>query len=193
MGSIASTAAPAGVNWSLIWAAVTAIATCALFVGIPISVYALISEQRADRKAHQEAETRRWDANLSAACTRFLQSQSTMMRVARNARITNERIENLSLLRENFESTFIELELLAPNQLVESAQILWAHTVGAVTEDGLSERWPAGYADEQRQAFLEQVRTYFGLPELYSNSTEVIRRVSERNKRPNERGSETTN
>jgi hypothetical protein len=189
---IAAAATP-GVNWPLIWTAVTAIATCALFVGIPVSVYALISEQRADREAHRKAEARRWDANLSAACTRFLQSQSTMMRLARRARLTGERIENLDSVRENFESTFIEFELLAPNQLVESAQILWAQTVGTVIEEGFSERWPASYADDQRRAFLEQVRTYFGLPELYKNSAEVIRRVSERNKRPDRRGSESAN
>lgn len=193
MSPMIAAAATPGVNWPLIWTAVTAIATCALFVGIPVSVYALISEQRADREAHTKAEARRWDANLSAACTRFLQSQSTMMRLARRARLTGERIENLDSVRENFESTFIEFELLAPNQLVESAQILWAQTVGTVTEEGFSERWPASYADDQRQAFLEQVRAYFGLPELYKNSAEVMRRVSERNKRSNKRGSESAN
>jgi hypothetical protein len=186
-------AADPGVNWSLIWTAVTAVATCALFIGIPVSVYALISEQRADREARREAEARRWDANLSAACTRFLQSQSTMMRLARRARITGERIENLDSLRENFESTFIEFELLAPNQFVESAQMLWAQTVGTVTEDGFSERWPPNYADDQRQAFLEQIRAYFGLPELYRSSSEVIRRVNERNKRTNGRDPESAN
>jgi hypothetical protein len=116
-----------------------------------------------------------------------------MMRLAGNARLTGERIQNLDSLRENFESTFIELELLAPNRLVKGAQMLWGQTMETVTEDGFSERWPASYADEQRQAFLEQVRSYFGLPELYEDSAEILRRVSERNKRPNGQGPESAN
>jgi hypothetical protein len=86
------------------------------------------------------------------------------MSLATRAHLSGERIENLDTVVENFELTFIEFELLAPNQLFESAQLLWAQTVGTVTEEGFSESWPPKYAHDQRQVFLEQVRAYFGLP-----------------------------
>jgi hypothetical protein len=106
------------------------------------------------------------------------------MSLATRAHLSGERIENLDAVVENFELTFIEFVLLAPNQLFESAQLLWAQTVATVTEEGFSESWSLKYAHDQRQVFLEQLRAYFGLPELHEKTIVVITTVNERNKRP---------
>ena len=103
------------------------------------------------------------------------------MRMAERAHLSGERLVSLESAIERFEATFTELELIAPNKLVKSAQMLWAQTSGTITEEGFSKNWPRSYADDQRQAFLEEVRKQFGLAELYESSAEVMRRVDELN------------
>jgi hypothetical protein len=151
-----------------------------------VSVWTLLSAQRSDREAQATNEARRWDASLVAACIRFLQSQSALMRSAQRAQMSGKEVESLDTAIERFEATFTELELVAPNELVKSAQMLWAQTVGTVDEHGFHEKWPRKYADDQRQAFLEQVRKHFGLPELYTSTPDVMQRIAELHGRKDE-------
>jgi hypothetical protein len=181
MSPVVAAASSRATDWPLIWSAVTAIATAALFISVPVAVIALAYTRRADAKARRESEARRWDSYLGAACMRFLKSQRSLTRMAERAKLSGKKITGLDAAIEDFEATFIELELVATNDLVKSAQMLWAQTVGTITEDGFSKSWPRRYADDQRQAFLEQVRKHFGLPELYESSAEVLRRVDELN------------
>jgi len=183
MGFIFAASSARATDWSVVWSAVTAIATCVLVVSIPISAWALVAANRSNRRAHQEREERRWDSYLGTACIRFLQAQAAVMRIAERAHLSGEKAVSLDSAIERFEAVFIELELVAPNKLVKSAQLLWAQTVGTVTENGFNKKWPRDYAEDQRQAFLEQVRSQFGLTELYESSTDVIRRVEELNKK----------
>lgn len=133
-----------------IWAAITAIATAVLTIGVAVSAFAYLQQRRVER--HDP---------IRDACRAFVRSQHFLIEAAREARRSGGALGWPHPYISEFESAFRELEIVASPRLAKAARELWNVSRGYINGDTTEAN-----VETTRQAFLTEARSSTGAGQL---------------------------